>query len=326
MIGCGTIIFTDPEDFRLGLRGRVIDLVQTGSERFRARLTWLRMRHLSVAQVAEDAPRIAFLSLPAVSVFVSFPVADDPTASWDGIVLPRCRMMLHGAGGNFHQRTTGRTRWGMASLPRASLVAHGRALLGAEFQLPSSSAILSGPSAAIARFQRLHAQACRLAQVKPDVASHAEVMRAVEQDLVHALIECLRATRVSDHGRGQRHSEMMARFEDVLSSRWDRPLSMSELSSAVGVPQRTLRMVCDDFLGMSPLAYARLRRLNLARRALLRADSSAATVASVARTYGFSELGRFAAAYRAVFAEPPSATLRGAESRRSNVLHAGIVR
>src|SRR5437868_6654389 len=102
MIGCGTATFTVPEDFRLSLRGRVIDLVQTGSVRFRARLTWLRMRHLSVAQAGELAPRIAFLSLPATTVFVSFPVADDPTAIWNGVALSRRRVMLHGSGGNLH--------------------------------------------------------------------------------------------------------------------------------------------------------------------------------------------------------------------------------
>jgi transcriptional regulator GlxA family with amidase domain len=162
-------------------------------------------------------------------------------------------------------------------------------------------------------------------ETKPDVASHAEVTRALEQDLFHALVGCI-PTSLQDNGRGQRHADIMARFEEVLAARSDRPLFMSELAAAVGAPQRTLRMVCDDFLGMSPLAYARLRRLNLARRALMQGDASSLTVAGVARTYGFSELGRFAAAYRAVFAEPPSATLRGADAGRAGVFHADSVR
>lgn len=83
----------------------------------------------------------------------------------------------------------------------------------------------------------------------------------------------------------------MSRFERVLASCPDQPPSMAELCAATGVPERTLRMHCATFLDMSPLAYVRLRRLNLARRAFLRTDSRAATVAGIARRYGFSELG-----------------------------------
>jgi AraC-like DNA-binding protein len=322
MIGCGTITFTDPEDFRLGLRGPVVDLVHTGGERFRARLTWLTMRRLSIVQVEESAPRIAFVSLPAGSVSVSFPLAARPPARWNGVSLARGCVVLHGPGSSFHQRTAGPARWSMAWLPRAGLAAHGRALLGTDLVLPQAMTLVDVSSSAVARFQRLHAQACRLALAKPDVASHPEVMRSLEQDLVHGLVGCIAAARSRDAERGLRHAEAMARFEEVLATRSDRPLSMPELSAAVGVPERTLRMVSVDFLGMSPLAYARLRRLNLARRALLRGGASSVSVAGVARTYGFSELGRFAAAYRAVFAEPPSATLRGTAARRSDVLHA----
>jgi len=44
-------------------------------------------------------------------------------------------------------------------------------------------------------------------------------------------------------------------------------------------------------------------RLNMARSALRRADPGTASVAEIARDYHFTELGRFAAAYRAVFGE-----------------------
>jgi AraC-like DNA-binding protein len=61
---------------------------------------------------------------------------------------------------------------------------------------------------------------------------------------------------------------------------------------------------------MSPSHYSRLRRLNLARTALRRADPESATVAAIAKQHGFSQLGRFADVYRAVFGESPTATMR----------------
>jgi transcriptional regulator GlxA family with amidase domain len=50
--------------------------------------------------------------------------------------------------------------------------------------------------------------------------------------------------------------------------------------------------------------------MHLAHRALLKADSATATVTSIATGQGFWELGKFSIAYRSLFGESPSATLR----------------
>jgi len=52
-------------------------------------------------------------------------------------------------------------------------------------------------------------------------------------------------------------------------------------------------------------------RLHHVRRDLLAARPGA-RVGDIAAAWGFSHLGRFAAAYRRRFGEPPSATLRAA--------------
>jgi transcriptional regulator GlxA family with amidase domain len=85
---------------------------------------------------------------------------------------------------------------------------------------------------------------------------------------------------------------------------------MPALCAELGVPARTLRMCCAEFLGVSPTRYLLLQRLNKARAALRRADPSKATVAEVARNHQFLELGRFAVTYRTTFGESPSATLQ----------------
>jgi transcriptional regulator GlxA family with amidase domain len=102
----------------------------------------------------------------------------------------------------------------------------------------------------------------------------------------------------------------MVRFEKTLSKRIDEKVSMPALCAEIGVSERTLRLCCAEFLGVSPTRYVLLQRLNKARSALRRADPSTTSVAEIARNHQFVELGRFAVAYRTTFGESPSATLR----------------
>ena len=90
----------------------------------------------------------------------------------------------------------------------------------------------------------------------------------------------------------------------------DQPLYLTEICAAIGVAERTLRAACEEHLGMGPIRYLSLRRMHLVRRALLHADPSTTTVTRVATDFGFWELGRFSVAYRVLFAESPSESLR----------------
>jgi AraC-like DNA-binding protein len=83
-----------------------------------------------------------------------------------------------------------------------------------------------------------------------------------------------------------------------------------ELSAALGVSVRTMRNYCQEHLGMPLRHYLLLRRLHLARRALEEADPAVTRVTGVATDFGFWEFGRFAVAYKSVFGESPSMTLR----------------
>jgi transcriptional regulator GlxA family with amidase domain len=108
----------------------------------------------------------------------------------------------------------------------------------------------------------------------------------------------------------RRHDKIIARFEEFLESHPDRPLYLTEICAAICVPERTLRVACEEHLGMAPIRFLSLRRMHLVHRALRQADPSKTTVTRIATDHGFWELGRFSVAYRVMFDETPSDSLR----------------
>lgn len=113
-----------------------------------------------------------------------------------------------------------------------------------------------------------------------------------------------------DSAARRRGDDIMRRVEAFLAANLTQPVGLTELCVAAGCSAKTLEVLFRERLGLTPIRHLRARRLVLARRALCEADRRSATVAGVAMECGFSELGRFAAAYRQAFGECPSETLR----------------
>jgi AraC-like DNA-binding protein len=316
----GTTTFANPDDYQAGIGDASVDLIVTGGGDFNARLTWLNLRRLRVLRACENLPRIAFISLSPAQVFVSFPASAGPRLTYGGLGLQFGDVVFHSRGERMHQRTDGESQWGLISLPPEQLAACGKAMTGLKIISPPAGRVLRPSRSAAVRLLRLHSKACRLAETRHKLIVNPEVARALEQELLHALVNCLTADDAGGNPKTtQHHAEIMVRFEDVLTTHSGRQLNMPALCAAIGVPDRTLRVCCTEFLGMSPTRYLLLRRLNMARSALRRADPATASVAEIARNHQFLELGRFAVTYRTIFGEMPSSTLRRKSIKNMNL-------
>jgi AraC-like DNA-binding protein len=313
----GTATFASPDDYQAGIggvssRGASVNFIVTGGGDFKARLTWLNLHRLRVLRGSENLPSVAYVSLPRERVVALFPTSTAPLI-WGGLELRFGDIVFHGRGERTHQWTPGQGRWGVVSLPPDQLSACGLALTGKKIAAPAFHRVLRPPASAASHLLRLHAKACRLAERRHELIENPQVLRSLEQELLHALVNCLTADDVDGSLETLRHhAGIMIRFEEALAAHADGQLNISALCAELGVPERTLRMCCTEFLGLSPARYVVLRRLNLARSALRRADPTHASVAEIARSCQFHEPGRFAVTYRTVFGEMPSATLRRA--------------
>ena len=97
---------------------------------------------------------------------------------------------------------------------------------------------------------------------------------------------------------------------DVIEADANLPLTLSEIAARSQVSVRSLQQGFKRHLDTTPMAYLREVRLRRAHQHLLDSDPSIVTVASVAYRWGFTNLGRFAAAHAGRYNEPPAKTLR----------------
>jgi AraC-like DNA-binding protein len=311
MPGNGAYTFNEPSDYEASVDEAKIELVVTVGGPFKAALTRAELGELHLLRSQEDQASIAYVGLPADLVFVAFPTRFNPPPMWGGQELRSGDIVFYGLGEHVHQRTAGSSEKGFIALKPERLAFWSRTLTEAEVAPPTFVRIIRPSRATMSRLRYLHASACGLVEKSPTTIAHPEVARAIEQELIHALITCLRPEApLETRPIRSRRAALMNRFEGVLTAHPDQPLHIPELCSAIGVSEGTLRACCAEFLGITIGRYLRLRRLRLARTALRYPDSATTSVAGVARRYGFGELGRFAGMYRAVYGEAPSATLR----------------
>ena len=92
---------------------------------------------------------------------------------------------------------------------------------------------------------------------------------------------------------------------EAIRAEPEHAFTVAMLAGIAGVSVRSLQQGFRDHIGMSPIAYLRRVRLARAHDDLLRDGT---TVAQTAHRWGFTHLGRFAAAYASVYGVAPSLT------------------
>lgn len=302
--------FTDPFPFQATIRAADLEFFPTASGKFRGELTQVCMNKLWMQRFYHSLPQVVAGSMRPGRRVISFLTGAKPTEMQHcGLdVLPGDIIVNNSEA--LHQKIGAGFHFAGMSLATDDFDAACEALAGRQCSATALPSLVRPSPALMSRLQKLHKTVGQMAQNTPSILVLPEVVRSLEQQLIHLMVRCLTDGAFSGMTTaGQRRYSAVARLEALLEAYPDKPFHLPEICAAIGVEERTLRSACHEHLGMSPMRFLALRRMHLVRRALLRADSST-TVTRVAIDLGFWELGRFAVNYRALFGETPSATLR----------------
>jgi AraC-like DNA-binding protein len=302
--------FTDPDEYAGSIRQGTVELTITERGNFTAKLTRINLHRLWMQRFSESLPRISHVAgWGGRAVFV-FRAQFGPRLLRSGIELAPNSILRHSEGESYYHRSCGVASYASMSLPVADMASAGAAIAGIDLTPPPMASLVTASPSAMAKLQRLHAAVGDLAEKNPELIAHPEVARGLEQALIEALVRCLDNGAVDeDRAALRRHTLILRRFHQLVEKNADQPIYITELCKAIGVSDRTLRVCCEEQLGINPKRYLTLRRMHLARRALRDGAPAATTVTEIATQFGFWQFGRFAGEYKSLFGETPSATL-----------------
>jgi len=303
--------FTDPLTCQAAIQAADVELFPTAKGNFHVEITQIGMKKLWMQRFRVSLPQVNTVVTTSDRQSIGFLTeSNSATLQHCGIEVSPGDIVVN-TSHVAHQRTTANFHYAAMSLPIDDLNSAIKAIVGCQFLETQNKHVVRPAPALMSRLLTLHKTIGQLAHETPDILNLPEVRKALEEQLIHIMVRCLAEGDAVETTAGRRrHEAIIVRLEQFLEANPDRPIYLTEICGVIGTAERTLRAACEEHLGMGPIRYLTLRRMHLVRRALLRADPSKSTVTRIATDHGFWELGRLSVAYRRLFGESPSETLR----------------
>jgi AraC-like DNA-binding protein len=143
------------------------------------------------------------------------------------------------------------------------------------------------------------------------IAQSRAVQENLEQMLIRALLDTQpsQITEALERRRSRVAPRCVQRVERYIAEHLAEEITLTAIMEAAGVSSRTLFSAFKKFFGMSPMAYLRQVRMQKVRRDLLNAEPGT-HVTDILRKRGVTQFGRFAVAYKRIYGESPSKTIK----------------
>jgi AraC-like DNA-binding protein len=304
--------FTEPYQYQERIRPAEVQIIPTARGNFRATVCQMGLQQLTLQQGWQSLPTAVRTTLHSARSSIMFHTGKvQPSVRVDGIDLLPDVLALGAPGEEHFLQMSSDCSWATLTLTPATYEAACATLVGNDSNRTMQTSLVRPPPAAMNRLRALHRRVMQLIPSARGHGAHPEVARAAEHALLAAVVDCLAGEgNVTSPRLGDRNSTaIMRRLYELLDASEGLPLYLMDVCARLGVSRRTLHTACAEHLGLGPHRFLWLRRMQLARQALIAAEPRMASVTRIATDLGFWELGRFSVHYKWLFSESPSATL-----------------
>jgi AraC-like DNA-binding protein len=131
-----------------------------------------------------------------------------------------------------------------------------------------------------------------------------------QRDVARALLRLYPLQANPPMSEHKRNNVRVQAAVDYIHAHAHEALTVADIAEAAGISVRGLQDSFQRVLDHTPMGYVREVRLAEAHSELRASDPDTASVASVARRWGFVHMGRFSADYAARYGQYPRKTLR----------------
>jgi AraC family transcriptional regulator, ethanolamine operon transcriptional activator len=123
--------------------------------------------------------------------------------------------------------------------------------------------------------------------------------------------------RAAERPKGARRRMGVERAREYILNHLSDPIRLADLCRHTHLQARSLEYGFREIVGLSPVSYVKVLRLGEARRRLSSAACCRLSISEVALDSGFCHLSQFAADYKKLFMESPSATRQRSVGQRT---------
>lgn len=244
---------------------------------------------------------------------------DSPEQLWFGHIVNKDDLLIFPTNGEVEAFT--RTRFDVAtiSIPNDLL---------AEFFYRNGVDNISkifGPEEIIKKTSKLNMNKLRylIKQLKQTIyvsqTRHSADFSALNSGLEYQILQLIFNIMIEDffqknkllnHQFCKSNPQKLRMLIDYIHTNDCEQLRMEQLVHVAQVSERTLQYLFKQELGMSPKAYLKGQKLYKVHKILWNSKQPDTEIRDIANQFGFWHMGQFAADYRKVFGELPSATLK----------------
>ena len=303
--------FESFEEFSDTAVGWDADFRQLDSEAFKPELIQLMASSILVSRGRFGCHVSQFGQTPANMRTFAIPEKDCTAFRWFGHMVDQRALLVFPADRSIDSQSRPGFHVTTFSIPEDRLSGflelNGLASLNKKFS--RSEHVIKGT---IPLLDRLRRQLAGLqdAVTDPDTSYLHPRLNELEEAILWTLYEILSQRETPPGIRSQVNFRKLGAVLEYVRRHPRKPIQISELSSLIGVSERTLLNKFRRETGMTPKEYLKGLRLSGVHAELWHADPIQEKVATIANRWGFVHLSQFALDYKRIYGELPSETLK----------------